>query len=374
MASITTTMKILEASREADVAVWLWGTHGIGKSETVFATAKKLGIGMIDIRAALTEAGDWLGLPVASRDKDNRAVTEYYMSTFLPQDPNWKGFIFLDELNRARPDVLNCVFQLVLNRKIMNHYTLPAGATIVAAGNPADDDYQVTDVDPALLGRFCHISLTPPREEWMEFAKQTKVRSDIIKFISASHPKALDHKMKEFDIGLVTPNRRSWVKLSAMANVLEKFGTLDECLIDVGAGLIGSTFAVQFDQFRRRNFARIEVEKILPDYPSIREQVLKFVEEGSLPEQREALEQLFDKKLLKDKEVANDLPQYTNLLMFLTDIAQDVSYLAANRITKDYPHIMTRILEGLKTKEEYSVKFYNLIQKLDEVEKGSKKK
>jgi len=372
MASISTVMKILEASRLSGVAIWVWGAHGCGKSETVMGASDKLHINTIDIRSALTEAGDWLGLPATSRDSQGKAIAEYYMSSFLPQDPNWKGFIFLDELNRARPDVLNCVFQLVLNRRIMNHYMLPAGATIVAAGNPSDDDYQVTDVDPALLSRFCHISLTSPREEWLSYAK-TNVRDDIRSFISSSDAKTLDHKVKEFDISLITPNRRGWTMLSKMVDALEKLGYLDECLIDVASGLIGSNFAVQFEQFRNSSYARIDVDKILPAYESIRDQVKKFVEDGRLPEQAEAIEILFEKIKLNDEKVVEDNKQFKNLMMFVTDIAQDVAYHAAQKITERCPHIMTKILDGVQKKEEYSLKFFNVIQDLHNIGRGKQK-
>jgi len=377
MASITTAKKIIEAGRHAGVSVWLWGVHGIGKSETVFQVTEKLGINFIDVRAALTESGDWMGLPIESTDKNGKKTAEFLMSSFLPQDPNWKGILFLDELNRARPDVLNCVFQLVLTGGIMNHYKLPKGACIVAAGNPGDDDYQVTDIEPALMSRFCHIDLTPTKDEWYAYAKEIGVRPDVVSFFRAN-PKLLDAKQKSFDFDSVKPNRRSAVMLARMVNSLEKLGYIDACMIDAASGLVGTAAAVQYDQFRKSNYLAIDVTKILKDYPSIREDVKKIVADGKLPEQKQAIEELFSKERFNDKEVSEDENQVVNLLTFMLDIAQDIAYVGADTLMQKC-FATTEVIVNWSGKPDsphhkVAKEFFDVITKLNKEEKKGKRK
>jgi MoxR-like ATPase len=376
MASIETAKKIIKAGRLANIGIWLWGSHGVGKSEAVAQVANEEGINFIDIRSALTEAGDWMGLPVEAVNDKGQKYAQFLMSSFLPQDPNWQGIIFLDELNRARTDVLNCVFQLVLNRCIMNHYTLPKGASIVVATNPSDDDYDVTNIDPALLGRFCHVSLTPSVDEWVKFSNTTGLRKDIVGFI-VHQPKMLETKNSGLDLEIIKPSRRGWSMLGRMIEALDALKITNECLLDVATGLVGATGAVQFEEYRRSSYAKIDATKILNDYDSIRKIVLKMVEEARIPEQKQAVEELLDKKTFKEKEVVGSEKQFKNLLTFLTDIAEDVSYVGATKIVENHTALVDAILNTTTNKDhkcnELAKKLYNSLMNLDKIEQGKDK-
>lgn len=373
MANISVAKKVIEAGRKSGVSTWLWGGHGIGKSESVEQVAKAKGIEFIDVRAALTEAGDWMGLPIANKNEDGKMVAEFCISSFLPQDPNWKGILFLDELNRARPDIINCVFQLVLNHKIQNHYTLPKGASIVAAGNPGDDEYDVTSIDPALLGRFCHLPLTPSQKEWINYSKETGCRKDIINFIQGNS-KMLDHSVKPFDLKLIKPSRRGWTLLSRMVDALDELGYTDECLDDVASGLVGTTAAVQYAEFRRSNYLRIDVSKILKSYKDVKPSVLKVVEQGKLPEQKQALEELFEHASFKESIIKKNAAQLSNLLEFLTDISEDISYVGAKKIIEEHDSLIDIILDWVQDPahnyHKVAQKFYDIIITVSKASEG----
>jgi MoxR-like ATPase len=60
--------------------------------------------------------------------------------------------LFLDELNRARPEILQTIMDLTLN-KILAGKKLPSGSQIISAVNEGEE-YQLTDLDPALISRF----------------------------------------------------------------------------------------------------------------------------------------------------------------------------------------------------------------------------
>lgn len=362
MASIKKCKKIIEAGRKAGVAIWIWGAHGNGKSQIVEQVAKKLGIGFNDIRISLTEAGDWMGLPFIN--PTNKRM-EFAPSPYLPHDIESSGILFLDELNRGRPDVTQCVFQITLDHKIGTHYELPKGWSIVAAGNPGDADYQVTDIDPALLGRFCHVHLTPTKDEWLDFAKEVGIRDDVRAFIK-DNPKMLGQAVKGVKLEHVKGNPRGYDLLGKMVNSLEELGYLDECLLDVATGLIGAEGAMEYANYRKNKFKRIDVEKILNEYKAIRKDVLESVKKGRGDLGKEAIEELLLEKELPVKDILKNEDKFLNLLTFLTDLPADLGYCAAEIIMNKYRNIMDFILKRENCK--VSDKFYKLITGLEEIE------
>jgi len=373
MASINRVKKMIKAGRESGVCVWIWGDHGNGKSELVRQVTDELGIDFIDIRVALTEAGDWMGIPYANPVTKEM---DFLPSPFLPKDPQSKGILFLDELNRGRPDVLQSVFQIALDKRIGTHYELPKGWSIVAAGNPGDADYQVTDIDPALLGRFCHVHLTPTKDEWLDFASTSGVRDDVRGFIR-DNPKMLGQAIKSTSIESLKGNPRGYVLLAKMVDALENLDKNDpqgnfvgDCISDIAHGLVGSAAAAEYVNYRKTQFKRIDVTKILNEYPVIRKDVLKSVKTGRGDLQKEAIEDLFKDKKLNIDEVVEDKTKFKNLLTFLTDIPADMGYVAAEIIMNNYRKLMDAILAS-QSKE--ANKFYELVVGLESIETREKK-
>jgi len=346
MASINQTKNIVKAGIKSGVATWIWSNHGQGKSELVKQVANDLDIQCIDIRAALTEAGDWMGLPYVVNE-----VMKFATSPFLPKDPNSKGILFLDELNRARPDVINCVFQLALDKCIGSHYTLPEGWSVVVASNPSDSDYQVTGAEPALLGRFCHIQLTPTHDEWLKYAKTAGLRDDVVSFIR-DNAKALGNVKQGVKLEHVEANPRSWVLFERMVNALEEMNIFDECLTDVGTGTIGSTWAIQFAEYRKTKFKRINADKILNHYGEVRKDVLSMVKNGRLDALKDAIDSLLDEKTFKYKKVLKDPKQLKNMAKFFTDVPADVSFTGIRTIVQTFPPEFTKALMQADGKKE----------------------
>ena len=60
---IETVKGVVLLCRNADVTLFMWGRHGIGKSSLVAQLASALEIGMIDLRCSQMEASDLKGLP-----------------------------------------------------------------------------------------------------------------------------------------------------------------------------------------------------------------------------------------------------------------------------------------------------------------------
>ena len=196
----------------ADHNIMLVGRHGIGKSEILTDYFNKKGMPVVALfLGQMSDPGDLLGLP-----NKNEATGK---TTFMP--PYWFPVdgkpivLFLDELNRARPEILQTIMDLALNRKLAGR-ELPRGSRIISAVN-AGDEYQLTDLDPALVSRFNIMNFRPTVQEWLLWARKAGVDSRVIDFIE-ENPIWLDKDpdAKEgADTGLdKTPDRRGWKRVS----------------------------------------------------------------------------------------------------------------------------------------------------------------
>lgn len=169
-----------------------------------------------------------------------------------------RSVLFLDELNRSAGDVRNASLQLILNKEFNDHvlpYTGTNQTIIVAAINPADQ-YQVDELDPALLDRFLHVELKPEAKDWLSWARETKVNQVIQDFI-AENPKLIHWTPKNGGIG-ATP--RSWAKLAAFMDNIDAMPK--EVHFTIMKGKIGSELAGQFLSFYNNYSKAVKVEDI----------------------------------------------------------------------------------------------------------------
>ena len=176
----------------------LMGNHGIGKSEVVKEAAKRLNIPCVDIRLSQCDVGDLKGMPFLVGGRTYFAPPDWFplreedahdlqkqlglkdtVSLGLFGD---KGFLFLDEINRANREVQQAAFEIVLDRRL-NMRSLPEGWRVVAAVNDNDDLYSVIDFDPAFLDRFFQIKFRPEQEEWFTWAKGKHIHDSVYMFL-----------------------------------------------------------------------------------------------------------------------------------------------------------------------------------------------
>jgi len=215
MANITVNITELEQLLDATPAshnIMLCGLHGIGKSEflTKYYEEKGMTVNALFL-GQMSDPGDLIGLPY----KDEKTgKTEFMPPYWFPIDGK-PICLFLDELNRARPEILQTVMDLCLNRKLAGKL-LPEGSIVIAAVNQGDQ-YQLTDLDPALVSRFNIVNFKPTVQEWLLWANKVGVDSRVIDFIEENHiwlDKEPDAK-EGADTGLdKTPDRRAWKRVS----------------------------------------------------------------------------------------------------------------------------------------------------------------
>lgn len=254
-------MKILDLKRtvpylfKAKAVPLIWGHHGIGKSAAVRQLALEQGIGFIDKRLSLLEPGDILGLA----DLKN-GMTRFAKPDWLPSEG--EGILFLDEINRARKDVLNAIFQLILDRRI-DDYELPPGWHVVAAANPPGDDYTGTiEMDAALLSRFCHIKLDPSQAETLDYL-QTKAASGCT-FLSFLKENGLTQAEKDFALSdYVKPDNRSREAFLRVLNVSQDLG--EELLRELGFGLVGVHETMAYHNWLKSQDKALTIEDLKTD-------------------------------------------------------------------------------------------------------------
>ncbi len=192
--------------------IMLVGNHGIGKSEILTNYYSGKGMPVVTLfLGQMSDPGDLIGIP-----NKNAATgkTDFMPPYWFPTDGK-PIVLFLDELNRARPEILQTIMDLALNRKLAGR-SLPEGSRIIAAVNEGVQ-YQLTDLDPALVSRFNVITFSPTAQEWLLWAGKSGVDRRVVEFIQEDPvwldkiPDAADGA----DTGLdKTPDRRAWKRVS----------------------------------------------------------------------------------------------------------------------------------------------------------------
>ena len=224
--------------------ILLVGKHGIGKSEIITRHFEEQGIPVIALfLGQMSDPGDLIGLP----NKDEATgKTEFMPPYWFPMDDK-PVVLFLDEMNRARPEILQSVMDLSLNRKLAGR-SLPPGSRVIAAVNDGEE-YQLTDLDPALVSRFNVYFFSPTVGEWLFWAKQNGIDQRVITFIE-EHPDELE---KNVDINKgtfdKTPDRRAWVRVSGLMKGMSITSDTDmNRLAKMITGVVGARSASMFMQ------------------------------------------------------------------------------------------------------------------------------
>lgn len=226
--------------------ILLIGKHGIGKSEILSNFFRQQNTKVVSLfLGQMSDPGDIIGLPY--KDKET-GKTNFMPPYWFPTD-NQPIVLFLDELNRARPEILQTVMDLALNRTLAGK-KLPDNSRIISAINEGDE-YQLTELDPALVSRFNAYNFKPTVSEWVLWASSKKIDNRVITFIQ-KYPDTLDgNKVDSEDSNIEkTPDRRAWVRVSDVIKNMSNLNSSDKKLI---SGIIGLKTAVSFFEYLSKN-------------------------------------------------------------------------------------------------------------------------
>ena len=273
--------------------VMLVGNHGIGKSQFVAEYFERQGQKVIAFfLGQMSDPGDLIGL---MHKNETTGHSEFLPPYWWPLDDE-PVVLFLDELNRARPEILQSVMDLTLNRKLAGR-SLPMGSRVVAAVNEGDE-YQLTDLDPALVSRFNVYEFAPTVDDWLVWASSKEIDVRVINFIQ-QHQEYLDGDPRAADTPAVSfgndlsksPDRRAWEKVSHLLRPLKQ---IEDVHIKLLAGTIGTSAAMAFVN-SLRNAPTVSGEDLLlrfgkskqqlksfttPDFAALNERVVLRIQKG----------------------------------------------------------------------------------------------
>ena len=315
----------------SDQNILLIGNHGIGKSEVLTSYYSSKGMKVVTLfLGQMSDPGDIIGLP--NKDKGGQR-TEFLPPYWFPVDDQ-PIVLFLDELNRARPEVLQTIMDLTLNRRLAGK-PLPAGSRIISAVNDGDI-YQLTDMDPALVSRFNVMVFRPTVQEWLLWAKKSNCDARVISFIE-ENPIWLDRDpdMKEdIDSGLEKqPDRRSWKRVSDMINGVPELKKLHLKSI---SSIVGKKAATTFlNSISTRKL--ISARDVLLDF-SKHLSVLKSYKLHEISSVNDALFRALEVSTLNENEKCVACENLDKYFHFLTKEKKEAAAHFANLyISKAYP-------------------------------------
>ena len=172
--------KLLKVTIPAGLPVMVKGAPGVGKSDIIAQACEASGADLIIEHPVVSDPTDFKGLPFA---KDGKA--EFLPFGSLRQIINAKRrtVFFLDDLGQAPPSVQAACMQLILARRI-NGSKVSDLVTFVAATNRHKDRAGVTGILEPVKSRFASIvELEPDMEDWVAWALQSGVPTELIAFI-----------------------------------------------------------------------------------------------------------------------------------------------------------------------------------------------
>jgi MoxR-like ATPase len=303
-----------------NVVPFIWGAQGCGKTQGIKQIAKDMDGGFVHLHLATQEVGDLVGLLVHSSD----GTVKHARPEWFPTEG--QGIVFLDELNRSTPDVLQALFSFITDGTIHRH-KLPAGWKVVAAGNYQTNMFNVTDTsDSAWMSRFCHLDFQPSKEEFVLFAESKEAYS-VADFIR-SHGELLEVSHKErLNTTLITPDRRAWLDMIAK---LETEESLENVRYEVYSGIVGSTAAASFISHKKKFHDKLSGRDILNRFDKVKDKVLEA--SNPLSTRFDLLNGASEEILLSLSGITLSAKQMNNFQQFLLTIPLEMGLKIVKRL------------------------------------------
>ena len=287
------------------VSILLRANHGVGKSRVVrqvVALLRKQNIeakivdmskyrdmkdffGVTDRRLSQMTEGDMVGLPSTDGETTRFNPPDWYKQACV--EPR---ALFLDELNRATPEVMQAAFQIVLDRELNGWKLHPQSRVYSAINNSAI--YTVNEMDPALLDRFFVVDLNPDLKEFCVWARDTdqeqggNLHENVPGFIESTTKHDGTNWLyppKNAESGGVHPSPRSWEMLNnALVYAKLMDHPEDPLFYPMCIGFVGVEATIAFQAYCKSVDNRISGEEIVNKYhePRIKAKVNRLQQGG----------------------------------------------------------------------------------------------
>lgn len=190
------------------------GASGLGKSAVIRSWAdsqRKINpsFGFIDLRVALLEAPDLIGLTEIITDQDGRKRTSHCLPEFWPT--SGEGILLFEEPNRGTTSILNTLMSILQEREVKG-FKIPEGWILAGAINPDSSSYDVGTMDAALKDRFVSIEVKYDHKEFLQYMKDNEYCDFIQLFVGSGiwtyrEPESLGE-------GITYISKRTWSKVN----------------------------------------------------------------------------------------------------------------------------------------------------------------
>ena len=191
-----------------NIASCIWGDPGCGKSEFVKDLAKELDHELIHINCYSFESTD-LVLP-SIEGKGSKKEVEFIPCSWVKQAANTDKptIIFLDEVNRIKPENLNLLTTLVLEKEVYG-IKLSSDIKFVAAGNFESNCIGANELDSAIYARFMHLLFDLPITDSIPFMGDAKGQEFLMQNLDLLEVEGQEAAFSEGVLDKLQANRRS---------------------------------------------------------------------------------------------------------------------------------------------------------------------
>lgn len=272
------------------ITVQLYSPPGVGKSQVVEALVEQwskddgfewgFGVAML----ATYTPSDLLGylVPADSEvtnhkgEKEHVRVSEFTMPPWMrsvdkkPLNAYRRGVLFLDEYDKADPDVKRASAELLLNGGVGDHQ-LHGGIGIITAANRKDDRSGSTKEFDFVINRRAEIHIQPDVAAWENWAYRNNVPALFVGFAKRNPGIVFEGKIPEKQGPFCTP--RSFVRLSELLSGMEGAdgyltvgAEADEAMmLEMASGMIGDAAANAFVTWVKMRTEVPDFEDIIKD-------------------------------------------------------------------------------------------------------------
>jgi len=276
-----TAIKNVATRLPANISVLIQGPTGVGKSFLVKDVAKHFELPLIEARLSTKDEAGMTGIPDFEGSKE--AGVSYFLATsWFKRACEEPVVLFFDEMNRAMPQIMQAAFQVVLDRELGNDANgvarrLHPETRVFAAVN-AGNEYDVNEMDPALLRRFWVCEFQSDADDWLLWAADNGISNALQDFIRVN-PTELRIDPSSVEPGKVVANPASWHRLNDSLDHMgwgaDQFAgqSVPEGFYHVCAGFVGTEAAAKFIDHLRSMSSEVTATDVLDNWDGVSDRV-----------------------------------------------------------------------------------------------------
>ena len=338
-----------------NIASCIWGDPGCGKSEFVKDLAKELDHELIHINCYSLESTD-LVLPSIEGEGSKKEV-EFIPCSWVKQAANTDKptIIFLDEVNRIKPENLNLLTTLVLEKEVYG-IKLSSDIKFVAAGNFESNCIGANELDSAIYARFMHLLFDLPIVDSIPFMGDSKGQEFLMQNLDLLEVEGQESAFSEGVLDKLKANRRSQTFALRMCQDKELQPHLRMPACQGLLGLEGAKFSSAWD-----TFIASEKRKVPPKIEGNEIKLGELLEQGMVAEVAALCQKAWDSKEEDNIDImAAFVISFGNPELFRTMVAytkdSDTTFGATKisdarmktlRLTKNEGNVTTNVVMSL---------------------------